>query len=396
MTKTIQLLDAANFHADLPHQIAAWNWLQDQLTAEQLAEFAEIYRAEPEQKEALPPPWLDQALKAIKRFEGCKLKSYLCPAGVWSIGWGSTNYLGSPVKEGDQINQQWADDLLRNSVLNNFGAGLFKLLPDAKQWPSHQIAALVSFAYNVGLGAFEESTLHKRLKVSTGNREQIVREEMPKWIHGGGVVLAGLERRRATEIDLFCNDPTKLKAKPPRTTNPLRVTYYSQRDSTIPGQASRMCFSSSCAMMLSKLRPELLGGKFGDDVYLRRLSAFGDTTEARAHIQTLESYKVKAELMLDADWQTVEEQIDRGIPVPLGFYHHGTVDNPSRDGGHWLCAIGYDDAGIFVNDPWGDLDLVAGHYVSQDGKGLHYSRKNFGPRWLADGPSSGWAIIATP
>ena len=395
MTNPIRLSDAARFHDDLPHQIAAWEWLQDRLDADVLESFADIYRAEPEQKQALPPKWIELATKIVKRFEGCRLKAYKCPAGLWTIGFGTTRFLDNPVKEGDVISKQWADDLLIDDI-RHFGAGVARALPTAKQWPAHQVAALVSFAYNVGLTAFRDSTLRRRLEEGKDPRDVVVKEEMMRWVHAGEVVLAGLERRREAEIELFCNDPTKLKAAPVRQSpNPLRVTYYTQRDSEIPCQANRMCFSSSCAMLVSKLRPELLGGRFGDDVYLRRLNSFGgDTTSAHAHIQTLLSYKIKAEFVQTADWDTVARQIDKGIPVPLGFYHHGPIAKPSG-GGHWLCAIGYDDKGLFVHDPFGDLDLVTGEYLSTNGESLHYSRQNFGPRWMVEGLKTGWAVLAT-
>lgn len=177
-------------------------------------------------------------------------------------------------------------------------------------------------------------------------------------------------------------------------TNPLRVPYYMQRDSATR-HALRMCFSSSCAMLLETLRPGTLAGPNGDDAYLGRVMRYGDTTDPMAQLKALASYGIEATFTKHANWQTVEQQIDKGIPVPLGFLHHGPATAPGG-GGHWLCCIGYDnDQALIVHDPFGEINLAAGGYINNWGARLRYSRKNFGPRWMVEGPGSGWAIIAT-
>jgi hypothetical protein len=170
------------------------------------------------------------------------------------------------------------------------------------------------------------------------------------------------------------------------------VPYYSQRDSAT-SQAHRMCFSSSCAMLLEALRPGTLKGANGDDAYLARVRQYGDTTEATAQLKALDSYGVKARFVQNANWSTIEGQINRGIPTALGMLHQGLVTRPTG-GGHWIIAIGYDHFAITVHDPYGDLDLVRGGYISSNGRQLRYSRRNLGPRWMVDGPGTGWAIIA--
>ena len=184
------------------------------------------------------------------------------------------------------------------------------------------------------------------------------------------------------------------KQEQPRTlSNPLQVPFFSQRDSATE-HALRMCFSSSCAMLLEALKPGTLTGPNGDDVYLGRVLRYGDTTEAPAQIKALASFGVQARMVQNASWRTIEEQIDKGIPVPLGILHKGPVTAP-QGGGHWICAIGYNADAITVHDPFGDLDLVGGSYVNNWGARLRYSRQNLGPRWMVEGPGTGWAIIAT-
>jgi hypothetical protein len=181
-------------------------------------------------------------------------------------------------------------------------------------------------------------------------------------------------------------------SKPPAPSNPLKVPYYSQRDSGTQ-HANRMCFSSSCAMLLETLKPGTLAGPNGDDVYLGRVFKYGDTTDAQAQIKALASFGIKARFTTAGNFGLIEKQIKAGIPVPCGFLHKGPVGRPVG-GGHWLTAIGFNRSAIIVHDPYGDLDLVNGVYLSTKGAGLSYSRKNFGPRWLADGANTGWCIIA--
>ena len=177
-------------------------------------------------------------------------------------------------------------------------------------------------------------------------------------------------------------------------TNPLQVRFFSQRDSATE-HALRMCFSSSCAMLLETLRPGPLQGVNGDDLYLGRVLRYGDTTDPNAQIKALQSFGVTARMVKDADWSVFEDQINRGIPVPIGILHKGPVTAPTGDG-HWICAIGYSADAIIVHDPYGELDLIEGFYRSSWGPRLRYSRKNLGPRWMVEGPDTGWAIIAEP
>ena len=170
--------------------------------------------------------------------------------------------------------------------------------------------------------------------------------------------------------------------------NPLPVIYMSQRDNY--RDASRTCFSSSCAMMLKFLKPNSIKG---DNDYIRVVFGYGDSTASHAQLSALAHYGVSAKFVTNGSRDLIKKQIDAGKPVPAGFLHHGTVKNP-QGGGHYLCIIGYNSEGYWVHDPWGDCNLTSGTYDSTDGKKLHYSYKNFEPRWLVEGPKSGWCIIA--
>lgn len=137
-------------------------------------------------------------INLISSFEGCELKAYLCPAKVWTIGFGTTVYPnGVKVKKGDsctleQAKQFKAHDLKRfEKTVNN----LVKV-----PLTQNQFDALVSLTYNIGTGAFEESTLLKKL--NTGDYQGAA-DQFTVWNKGGGKVLQGLVNRRAKEKEVF-------------------------------------------------------------------------------------------------------------------------------------------------------------------------------------------------
>lgn len=168
----------------------------------------------------------------------------------------------------------------------------------------------------------------------------------------------------------------------------LKVPYYSQRDNA--RDPMRTCFSSSCAMLLSALKP---GSISNDDEYINRVFRYGDTTQSWVQIRALGDYGVKAEFKQNGNWAAIESQLAKGIPVPIGILHHGPVTRP-HGSGHWIVVIGVteDRQRFIVHDPFGDLDLVNGGYLSTNGNAKLYSKKNLGPRWLVEGPNSGWYI----
>ena len=149
-------------------------------------------------------PWMAPALEIIKEFEGLELEAYVDAVGVVTIGWGTTTYNdGRPVKLGERVTPQQADQLLRDQVLRDYAPGVFKALPMAGDFTPRQQAALVSFTYNVGVQALNQSTLRQRL-LAGEPPGLVIRQELPRWRFGDdGEVLAGLERRRAAEVSLF-------------------------------------------------------------------------------------------------------------------------------------------------------------------------------------------------
>ena len=174
--------------------------------------------------------------------------------------------------------------------------------------------------------------------------------------------------------------------------NPLSVPWFAQLDSATD-QARRMCFSSSCAMLLAFLKPGVLTGPNGDDQYLSRVRQFGDTTDAVAQIRALASYGIKARFTSEASFATLEQQIAAGVPVPCGYLHRGPLSSLAG-GGHWLIVVGITPTHVIVHDPLGEAELVNGTTLGGVACFCRYSRKNFGRRWMVEGEGSGWAVLA--
>lgn len=140
-----------------------------------------------------------KGIDLMHEFEGLRLEAYLCPAGIPTIGWGNTRYeTGLPVKMGDRITKERADDLFDYWAFD-FAEGVRKLV--TSKLNDNQFSALVSFAYNVGLGNFGKSTLLKKLNINPN--DPLIRDEFLRWDKAVGKVLSGLSRRRKAEADLY-------------------------------------------------------------------------------------------------------------------------------------------------------------------------------------------------
>lgn len=136
---------------------------------------------------------LSQAgLKLITQFEGCRLTSYQCSAGVWTIGYGHT----AGVKKGMSITQAQAEDYLRQdcdkyaAYVNNRS-----YVPITDSLNQNQFDALVSFTYNCGAGNLK--------KLCAGRTAEQIASALPLYNKAAGKVLNGLIRRRAAEVKLF-------------------------------------------------------------------------------------------------------------------------------------------------------------------------------------------------
>jgi GH24 family phage-related lysozyme (muramidase) len=159
--------------------------------------------------------YLAPAQALIKQWEGIRLSAYPDPATggePWTIGYGMTAVNGAPVRQGDKISQALADELLRSEI-HRYAAELYKLIPAIQQYGANQQAALISWAWNVGLGAVEKSTLRKRL-LAGESAQVVVPQELPKWNKANGKVMEGLANRRAAEVAVFTGKPPLQQSAP--------------------------------------------------------------------------------------------------------------------------------------------------------------------------------------
>lgn len=144
--------------------------------------------------------WLAIAEALCKRFEGLHLSPYLCPAGVATIGYGSTYYLDGrkvTLKDGP-ITKAEAERMLRWLLLNEYGPAVDRLCPGLRGHA--KAAAVVDFAFNLGIGRLQGSTLRRRINAADFDAAKV---EIMKWNKAGGRVLRGLTLRRIAERDLL-------------------------------------------------------------------------------------------------------------------------------------------------------------------------------------------------
>lgn len=141
-----------------------------------------------------------KGIDLIKKYEGFRAKPYLCPAGVPTIGYGATYYPnGNKVKMTDPLIDEIQAENMLKSMLVSYENGVNRYIQQPIN--QNQFDALVSFAYNVGLGALKSSTLLKR--VNADSCDENIRVQFMRWNRAGGKELKGLTRRRMEEADLY-------------------------------------------------------------------------------------------------------------------------------------------------------------------------------------------------
>lgn len=141
-----------------------------------------------------------KCMDIIKHFEGFRSEPYLCPAGIATIGYGTTRYPnGAKVTLNDRhISEAEAESFLQNDV-KTFELSVYAYCVDTIT--QNQFDALVDFCYNLGAGALKGSTLLRKININPA--DNLIREEFNKWVYSGNEVLPGLIERRAAEAQLY-------------------------------------------------------------------------------------------------------------------------------------------------------------------------------------------------
>ena len=365
----------------LPHQQAAWSYAWELLSDDEQSAFLDKFRSDPEPKPTLA--W-EPAAKLIREFEGFSSVVYKCPAGVPTIGWGTTRWPdGAAVKIGDTITREAADGLLDNMLETQVVPALAKTIPGWKTLTANRQNALISFAYNVGwhfCGSPDFVTISKCLRESDYDA---VPAALMLYTNPGTPAEPGLRRRREAEAKLW-GIPVKA------TSILLKVPYEYQLDNGPTGY--RECFSSSCAMIA-----RYHGKVKNDDEYNKVRAKYGDTTDAQAQVLALRALGLtNSRFVTNCAPGLLESELRQGRPVAVGWLHKGPAQSPSG-GGHWSVIVGFDPDYWILNDPNGEADLINGGYVNHTkGAGAKYSRQRFNRRWEVDGASTGWALVVKP
>jgi uncharacterized protein YvpB len=201
------------------------------------------------------------------------------------------------------------------------------------------------------------------------------------------------------EIDLFTKSQDLLqnesnwiriyRSKVTPSTSVLDVPWFPQTDNY--RDANRTCNSSSCAMCLEYLKPGTLKGAKGDDAYVQKVFAIGDSTDHTVQTKVLESYGVKSQFSYNLSFDDIDKSLSAGKPVVIGILHRGSLSSPT--GGHMIVVIGKKGSDYVVNDPYGSLnDGYTGAVTN--GKGAVYKKSELAYRWLENGKDkTGWARI---
>ena len=141
----------------------------------------------------------EAGLAFIKKYEGLRLSAYHCPAGIVTIGYGTTCYPdGRLVMISDQLRSEEEATQLLLSTISIYENAVNENLSNVNQ---NQFDALVSFTYNVGIHAFSQSTLLRKAEVNVNDLS--IYDEFKRWNKASGIVLAGLTKRRMEEANLY-------------------------------------------------------------------------------------------------------------------------------------------------------------------------------------------------
>jgi lysozyme len=180
------------------------------------------------------------ALDLIKRFEGYHRRlpdgsaaPYLCPAGVWTIGWGSTRGPdGAPIIRMSPVMTEAECAALLWRDVRLFASGVEQAVKVPLM--DGQFGALVSFAYNLGVGALRASTLLRRLN---GGDYQAAADQFGLWVNAGGRRLPGLVTRRAAERAMFLtSDPQPILPIPPQAKGTVLGRFLAAFDRVVAGK----------------------------------------------------------------------------------------------------------------------------------------------------------------
>jgi hypothetical protein len=231
------------------------------------------------------------------------------------------------------------------------------------------------------------------MKIDLHNFFKFYDEKNPKHV----AAVEQFEKDLLEKASVLMNDDAnwvrifRSKVEAPKSTGILQVPFFPQTDNY--KDPNRTCNSSSCAMVLEYFKPGTLVGPKGDDAYIRKVFAVGDTTDHAVQTKVLASYGVSSRFSYNLSFADLDRELAAGRPVCIGILHRGPLSAPT--GGHICVVIGKTPSGDYVvNDPYGSLnDNYTGPVTN--GKGAVYKRSDLSRRWCPKG-NDGWGRIFDP
>lgn len=190
-----------------PHQEEAWFWMENKVSDTLMLKFKQFYQNNYRTKNIKEQYYCpEQALNIIKHFEGFRAEPYLCPAGVWTIGYGTVRYPdGTAVTKDDAlITEEKAVEYLMDYVVERIIKTLVQTVPQYTAMNTNMHSALISFAYNLGADFMTASSGFNTIQTVL-NKKQWSKVPSALWLYrkASGQELPGLARRRKAEGDLW-------------------------------------------------------------------------------------------------------------------------------------------------------------------------------------------------
>ena len=372
-TNKIRLSDLFRYYKALPHQLAALTELEQA-----------INKANPHilgrdqgwfktwsvagKQSSFPNTWegvLEAARVAGAKFPELVAAQWALESGYGKLVSGRNNFFGlkgegSATKTQEFINGQWV------TITDTF----------------------IDFPDLLSCVIYLVDHWYKDYKQYQGCNNASTRDDAARWLQREGYAT---DPAYPEKLIVLMNQHTGLTPKVKPKEKILKVPYEYQLGPDDGATGYRQCFSSSCAMVA-----RYYGKISGDYEYNKLRARFGDTTDPKAQLAALKALKLTASFEMDGTVEELENEINNGYPVPVGWLHKGPINNPSGTG-HWSVVVGYTPTHFIMNDPYGEANLVNGGYVShKGGAGVAYSRKNWVPRWLIEGDDTGWFMKIRP
>lgn len=372
-TNKIRLHDLFRYYKALPHQLAALTELEQAINKSNpniLGRDQGWFKtwSVAGKQTSFPNSWegvLEAARVAGAKFPELVAAQWALESGYGKLVSGRNNFFGlkgegSATKTQEFINGQWV------TITDSF----------------------IDFPDLLSCVIYLVDHWYKDYKQYQGCNNASTRDDAARWLQREGYAT---DPAYPAKLIVLMNQHTGLKPKVKPKEKILKVPYEYQLGPDDGATGYRQCFSSSCAMVA-----RYYGKISGDYEYNKLRARFGDTTDPKAQLAALKALKLTASFEMDGTVEELENEINNGYPVPVGWLHKGPISNPSGTG-HWSVVVGYTPTHFIMNDPYGEANLVNGGYIShKGGAGVAYSRKNWIPRWLIEGDDTGWFMKIRP